>query len=226
MKILQIYNETRAPFGGDAVVVDATIRLLVQNGHESLLMKKSSKVLEGSVGKCISAFWGGIYNVRSYYEMHRALHQERPDVVHVHSLYPMFSPSVLVACRRAGVPVVMTVHDYILTCPTRFHLYRGHACEACVGGHEYRCVLKDCRRNILESFAYALRSAVARRFRLFLDNVSALIVLTPFGKEKLLKAGFRDHQIAIIPNPVTTQDADDRLFQREYVAFAGRVNPV
>ena len=123
--------------------------------------------------------------------MRRALAEDRPDIVHVHSVYPMFSPSVLVACRKANVPVVMTVHSDILTCPTWHHLYKGRVCEDCVGGHEYRCVLKNCRNNILESSAYALRSSVARRFRLFHDNVNVLIVMTLFAKEKLQHAGFR-----------------------------------
>jgi glycosyltransferase involved in cell wall biosynthesis len=224
LKIHQVYNEQRSRLGGEPAVVSATMQVLAQNGHETRLLMKSSRVLENSVLKRLFAFWGGVYNVRAYFEMRRVLKADRPDLVHVHSVYPMFSPSVLAACRRAGVPVVMTVHSHNLTCPTWFHLYKGRICEACVGGHEYRCVLKNCRNNIFESFAYALRSGVARIFRLFHDNVSVLIVLTPFGQGKLLKAGFREDQIAVIPNPTSvTDDPVDRP-QGEYVAFSGRVS--
>ncbi len=38
----------------------------------------------------------------------------RPDVIHVHNIYTHISPSILAACREAGVPVVMTAHDYAL----------------------------------------------------------------------------------------------------------------
>ena len=168
---------------------------------------KSSRVLENSILKRMNAFWGGVYNIRAYYEMRRAFEQDRPDIVHVHSVYPMFSPSILVACRRTNVPVVMTVHSHNLTCPTWYHLYKGRVCEDCVGGHEYRCVLKNCRNNILESSAYALRSSVARRFRFFHDNVNVLIVMTPFAKAKLLQAGFREDQIAVVPNPASVREA-------------------
>jgi glycosyltransferase involved in cell wall biosynthesis len=153
MKVLQVYNETRSRFGGEPAVVEATMRVLAQNGHEPRLLMKSSRVLENSVLKRMSAFWGGVYNIRAYHEMRRLLEKDRPDVVHVHGVFPMFSPSVLVACRRAGVPVVMTVHSHNLTCPTWHHLYKGHICEDCLGGHEYQCVLKNCRDNILESTA-------------------------------------------------------------------------
>jgi glycosyltransferase involved in cell wall biosynthesis len=225
MKVLQVYNEQRSRFGGEPAVLDATMRVLAQNGHEARLVKKSSRVLENSILRRMNAFWGGIYNVAAYREMLRMIEKDRPDIVHVHSVYPMFSPSVLVACKRMNVPVVMTVHSHNLTCPTWYHLYKGRVCEDCVGGHEYRCVTKNCRNNILESAAYALRSAVARRFRLFHDNVSQLIVLTPFAKAKLLQAGFREEQIAVVPNPASVRDNVADPSTGEYVAFAGRISP-
>ncbi len=224
MKVYQIYNEQRSRFGGEPAVVDATMRVLTQNGHQSRLIMKSSRGLENSFVKRMNAFWGGIYNVRVHHEIHRLLSEDRPDVVHVHSVYPMFSPSALVACRRAGVPVVMTVHSHNLTCPTWYHLYKGRTCEDCLGGHEYRCVLKNCRKNVFESFAYALRSNVARRFRLFHDNVSLLIALTPDAKARLMIAGFRDDQIAVVPNPTSIKKTSMDGPTGEYVAFAGRVS--
>ncbi len=225
MRVLQIYNEQRSRFGGEPAVIDATMRVLNQNGHETQLVKKSSRVLENSILRRANAFWSGIYNFSAYREMRRMIEKDRPDVVHVHSVYPMFSPSVLVACRRMNVPVVMTVHSHNLTCPTWYHLYKGRVCEDCVGGHEYRCVTKNCRSNLLESAAYALRSGVARRFRLFHDNVSVLIVLTPFAKAKLLQAGFREDQIAVVPNPASVREIATDPSTGEYVAFAGRISP-
>jgi glycosyltransferase involved in cell wall biosynthesis len=224
VKILQIYNEQRSRFGGEVMVVEATMRVLSENGHEPRLLVKSSRALENSVVKRMNAFWGGVYNVFSYRDMRRLLEKDRPDIVHVHSVYPMFSPSVLVASRRAGVPVVMTVHNCNLTCPTGHHLYKGRVCEDCLGGREYRCVMKNCRNNVLESTAYALRSSVARHFRLFHDNVSVLIALTSFTESRLVQAGFCKDQIAVVPNPTPLTDTTEDRPAGEYVAFAGRVS--
>jgi glycosyltransferase involved in cell wall biosynthesis len=225
VKVLQIYNEQRSRFGGEPTVIEATMRVLEQNGHEVRLVMKSSRDLENSILKRINAFWGGIYNIRAYREMRALVERDRPDVVHVHSVYPMFSPSILVACRRMNAPVVMTVHSHNLTCPAWYHLYKGRVCEDCVGGHEYRCVIKNCRSNYLESAAYALRSSVARNTRLFHDNVSVLIALTPFARAKLLQAGFREDQIAVVPNPAHVNDAAADPSAGRYVAFAGRISP-
>ena len=46
----------------------------------------------------------------------KSLVEFRPDVVHVHNTFPLVTPSVLYACRDAGVPVVATMHNYKLGC--------------------------------------------------------------------------------------------------------------
>lgn len=224
MKIFQVYNEQRSRIGGEPAVIDVTTRVLESNGHESRLVMKSSRDLEHSILKRFGAFWTGAYNGRSFREMQRLLRSDRPDLVHVHSVYPMFSPSVLLACRQAGIPVVMTVHTHNLTCPTWFHLRDGNICESCMGGHEYQCVLHNCRRNVLESVAYALRSFVARRFRLFHDNVDILMVPTHFSKAMLLRAGFHRDQVVVVPNPTAVTEAPADRPLGGYVAFAGRVS--
>lgn len=223
MKVLQIYNERRGSVSGELAVVNATARVLAAEGHESRLFIKSSKELDASIAKRVNAFWGGIYNVFAYREMRELAMEYHADLVHVHSVYPMFSPSVLVACRRLGIPVVMTVHNWFLTCPTWYHYRDGRVCLDCIGGREYNCVVHNCRKNILESVAYAARTAVGRRFRLFRDNLRTLIVMTPFGRDNLIQAGFRPDQIAIVANPASVRSPCAKTSAGEYVGFAGRV---
>ncbi|HUP03471.1 MAG TPA: glycosyltransferase family 4 protein [Bryobacteraceae bacterium] len=224
MKVLQVYNEQRSRFGGEPAVVEVTMRVLAEHGHEARLFMKSSRELERSAAKRFAAFWGGVYNLRARREMRRLLAEFTPDVVHIHSLYPMFSPSILSACREAGVPAVMTVHSHNLTCPTWYHLYKGRVCEECVGGREYRCLVKNCRNNVLESAAYALRSGVARRFRLLHDGLDMLIALTPFAKSRLAMAGFREDRIAVAPNPSAAPAMPGARSEGGYIAFAGRMS--
>jgi glycosyltransferase involved in cell wall biosynthesis len=46
----------------------------------------------------------------------RLLRETAPDVVHVQSGYLLGAPA-MAAARRAGIPVVLTVHDYWFACP-------------------------------------------------------------------------------------------------------------
>jgi glycosyltransferase involved in cell wall biosynthesis len=205
--------------------VHQTAALVERHGGQAQLLTRSSREIEGTLASKAHAFWSGIYSRSAYREMERILAADRPAVVHVHNLYPLLSPSILVACRRAGVPVVMSIHNQQLTCPRADHLHRGQICERCVGGHEYHCVLRNCRQNLFESVAYALRSAVARKMRFFHDNVTLFIALSPFAKNRLAVAGFDPDRIVVLPNTVRLREQPVDPATGEYIAFAGRMSP-
>lgn len=225
MKLLQVYNQYRSLFGGEETVVQRIAELVVRNGGEARLLMRSSRGLDQSIGGKIKAFCSGVYNPFSYHDMVRFLHRYHPDVTHVHNLYPLFSPSVLVALRRAGIPIVMTVHNHFHTCPTADHLHRGRVCERCVGGKEYHCVLQNCRGNALESVGYALRSAVARQLRLFTDNVTIVVALNEFARERLVRAGFPPDRVVVLPNMVEIPETAADPLRGEYAVFSGRMCP-
>ena len=161
MRLLQLFNQYRSLFGGEETVVREIDTLARHSGWDTRLVMRSSRNLDTSLRGKSLAFWSGIYNPLAARQIARVAAHFRPDVAHVHNLYPLFSPSVLVALRRAHVPVVMTVHNHFLTCPRTDHLLRGRICERCVGGREYYCAVKNCRGHLMESLAYAARSFTA-----------------------------------------------------------------
>lgn len=225
VKLLQIYNQYRSLFNGEEAVVELTAELVERHGGSARLMMRSSRDIGMSFADHARAFWSGIYSREAYHSIERVLAEDRPDVVHVHNLYPLFSPSVLVACKRADVPVVMSVHNQQLTCPRADHLSRGSICEKCVGGGEYNCVLRNCRQNIFESVAYAARSAFARKMRLFHDNVTLFVAVSEFAKSRLVAAGFDENGIVVLRNMVAASAGPADASQGTYAAFAGRMSP-
>jgi glycosyltransferase involved in cell wall biosynthesis len=173
----------------------------------------------------IQAFFSGIYNPFASQEVARFVDHYRPDVAHVHNLYPLFSPSVLSALRRKGIPIVMTVHNHFHTCPTADHLFDGEICEKCVGGREYHCAIQNCRRNVFESLGYTVRSVVARKLRLFTANVTVTIALNEFARGRLLMSGFAPERVVVLPNSVTIQDQPADAHAGRYAMFSGRMCP-
>ncbi len=157
--------------------------------------------------------------------MRQALHTFSPDLVHIHNLYPFISPSILPLCKRYGVPVVMTVHNYRLICPTGLFLRDGKPCENClVNGNERDCIRYNCEQNWFRSIAYTLRNWVARHTKAYLDNVDYFCCLTEFQKEKLIAAGYPIERIRVFPNVVEDVATDEELFDdtQSYVAYVGR----
>ncbi|HZZ30146.1 MAG TPA: glycosyltransferase family 4 protein [Pirellulales bacterium] len=223
MKVLQVYNDYRTHCGGEGAVVQMIHALLEKRGHQARLFTKTSKGLDASLLGKVRAFANGIYSRSSYRDMAQILHAERPDLVHVHNLYPLISPSVLVASHRARLPVVMTSHNYMLTCPVVNHLHKGQVCERCLGGREYWCVVKNCRENLAESMAYALRGFIARKLNWFQRHVTLHMVLSEFAKARLVKEGFEESRIAVLPNMVNLGPEQNDRTLGSYVAFSGRM---
>lgn len=225
MKLLQVYNQYRSLFGGEETVVRRIDDLVKKSGGESRLLMRTSRGLDASLRGKARAFLSGIYNPFAAREVARFARVFRPDVAHVHNLYPLYSPSVLSALRQMSIPVVMTVHNHFHTCPTADHLRDGVVCESCVGGREYNCVRFNCRRNLLESSGYALRSSVARVFRLFVDNVSVVIALNEFARKRLILAGFDPQRVVVLPNAVDIPDRGSEPEHGRYAVFSGRMCP-
>jgi glycosyltransferase involved in cell wall biosynthesis len=84
--------------------------------------------------------------------------------------------------------------------------------------------LQNCRGNLLESVAYAARSAIARRMRLFVDNVTTVIALNDFMGRRLQGAGFRPDQIVVLPNMVELAETPADAALGQYAAFSGRIS--
>jgi glycosyltransferase involved in cell wall biosynthesis len=68
-----------------------------------------------------------------------------------------------------------------------------------------------------------LRSAVARRLRLFKDNVDCFVVLSEFARGILIEEGYAEEQVEVLPNWVDSCRSPSRQDAGTYVAFAGRL---
>jgi glycosyltransferase involved in cell wall biosynthesis len=220
MIIAQVHNRHRG-HGGENIMFDAVCSLLTRNGQKVLTFERRNADLHGLSGK-IRAFVDGIYSLPAKKAFSAMLATERPDVVHVHNLYPMLSPSVLVACRQFGVPVVMRCPNLKLVCPNAVHFRYGAICELCCGGREYWCVLKNCRDNMCESIGFALRNAVARKLRLIADNVTCYAPPSDFVKRRLIDAGFPEERIVVLPNVVPIPASGTDPAAGDYIAYSGR----
>ena len=176
-------------------------KLLTARGHDTIRFSRSSDEIPGKWFGEAQAFAAGIYNPFSRARFGRFLKENRPDVVHIHNLFPFISPAVLPECARRKVPVVLTLHNFRFICPNALLLREGDTCHDCVGGKEWRCVLHNCERSFLKSLGYAMRTAFARKSGLVLKHVDRFICLTNFQRDIHVGAGFPEDRMVVIPNP-------------------------
>lgn len=223
MKILLVHNDY-GKYSGEEAVVDKMAAMLAGHGHEVGQLRMTSAGRRESLSGKISGFVSGIYSRSGVRAMREALQRERPDVVNVHNLYPFISPAALFECRRACVPVVMTVHNFRLVCPTGLFMRDGKPCELCLKqGNEWGCIRYNCEHSLLKSAGYAARNAVARLTGAYRKNVTAFACITEFQRRKLMEAGFPQERITVIPNSISVK-GDGRHTPGSYVAYSGRIS--
>lgn len=223
MKILLAHNNY-GKYSGEEAVVDQMAAMWTEHGHQVVQLRMSTVDSRDSLVGKMYGFLAGLYSPKGVRKMRRILKEERPDVVNVHNLYPFISPAALFECKKAGVPVVMTVHNFRLICPTGLFMRDGKPCELCLErGDEWGCVRYNCEHSLLKSVGYAARNAVARYSGAYRKCVERFACITDFQRQKLIQAGFDADKMAVIPNAVAaTSDYNPGV--GTYVAFSGRLS--
>ena len=223
MKILIVHNNY-GKYSGEEAVVDKMSAMLHAHGHKVVFYRKTTEgVRESALGK-IQGFLSGIYSPSGVKGMREVLQRERPDVVNVHNLFPFISPAALFECKKAGVPVVMTIHNFRLMCPTGLFMRNGLPCEHCLEvGNEWGCLRYNCEHSAVKSLGYTLRNVVARWMGSYRKNVDAFACITDFQRQKLVQAGFEENRLHVIPNFMEDIAVQPR-FEGGYVAYSGRLS--
>lgn len=223
MKVLIVHNDY-GKYSGEEAVVDKMAAMLPTIGYEvAQLRMTTADARESLMGK-IRGFVSGIYCPGGVKAMREAIRRESPDVVNVHNLYPFISPAALRECRKAGIPVVMTVHNFRIMCPTGLFMRDNSPCEVCLErGDEWACVKYNCEHSRLKSIGYAVRNAVARTGRYYRDCVDMFACITDFQRRKLIQAGFPPEKIVVIPNSMDVPPLTD-CEAGNYVAYSGRIS--
>jgi glycosyltransferase involved in cell wall biosynthesis len=157
--------------------------------------------------------------------MAAAVERFRPDVAHLHNVYHQLSPSILAPLHRAGVPVVLTLHDYKLVCPTYQLLDNGEVCTACVGRKFWNAPLKRCRSgSLLASSTMALDLSVHTLLRSY-RHVDAFVCPSQFLARHMEQGRVYPDRLYVIRHFVDLAGVRTKERPGGNAVIAGRLSP-
>lgn len=162
-----------------------------------------------------------VYSVEAERKIGKVIDAFKPDVVHLNNIHFHLTPSIISACRKKGVPVVWTVHDYQLLCPNHL-FYNGHICTDCLDGHFGHCIKGRC---IHESLAKSVMGTIEACFYKNLDlynYVSRFICPSKF-MEKMIKENLTQDKAVLIQNFLEQIPLIDGQ-KEDYVLYFGRIS--
>jgi glycosyltransferase involved in cell wall biosynthesis len=180
---------------GENRVVEDEVELLRSAGHEVRLWAPSPDGAAGASRLRLGA--RAVWSRSAVRRVARLAAELRPDVVHVHNLYPMLSPAVL---RTTAAPVVVTLHNYRLLCLPATFLRDDRTCEDCLGKLPLPGVVHRCYRgSAAGSAALAASLGVHRRAGTF-RHVAGFLAVSEFVRDKHVEAGMDADRIRVKPN--------------------------
>jgi len=201
MKVLVCHNRYRSNVpSGENRYVDDEIALLRGTGIDVVpMLEENDSIISGSPLNMANAALGLLYSPTGVRRFRNLLREERPDIVHLHNVYPLISPPVIRVAKAAGVPVVQRVHNYSHTCVSGAHFRDGHQCDDCLGRRiALPAIRHGCYRGShAQSAGRVLAKTVHRGTWGMVDQ---FLVHTPFMASRLAVAGIDQKQITVLPS--------------------------
>jgi len=197
MRILLIHNYYQDPGGEDGVFHQEAAALKEKHRVE-LLTFRNRKGLKGLLQYLLYP-----YNIFAAFRLRKKIRDFAPDLIHIHNIHYASGPILFRTARRLRIPVVFTLHNYRLLCPSALLFYKGRRYMGSVGkAFPWDAV----RKGVLDgSVPKTFLTAFTYRFHAWLGtwkNTDAFLPLTNYAGELLLRGrlGIRAEHIYVKPN--------------------------
>ncbi|MFA6131356.1 MAG: glycosyltransferase [Patescibacteria group bacterium] len=239
MKIVHVHKYFYLRAGAERYML-GLMRLQEEAGHEvfpfSMQYEKNlkspwssffvSELKTESVGKG----WGAVQQMLRAFWSREAkkkfgdfLDTVKPDIVHIHNIYTQISPSILFACKKRGIPVVMTVHDYALL-SANYALWDGQ--RPMDPNHLSifdTARTRSVKNSYLATFVLAVIFELHRRLRWYDRCIDRYLAVSKFVRKSMIARGYPKEKIETLYNFSDTAFHLPRKKIGKSVVFVGRL---
>lgn len=223
MKILMAHNRYLES-GGEDISFRMEVEMLRRHGCDVLTYEEDNERIERLGGLRTAA--RSIWSPETFRNVRSILRETHCDIVHVQNFFPLISPSIYYAARAEGVPVVQSLRNYRLLCPTGTLNRNGKVCEQCLGrAFPWPAVRWGCYRdNGVASGVVGTMLAVNRAFGTWAHTVDAYIALTEIMRKKFVQGGLPADKVFVKSN-FLHPDPSPGAHDGDFALFVGRLTP-
>lgn len=203
MNILIIHNKYKLR-GGEERVIENEENLLKKQGNKVILYTRDNRELENlSLIKKLRLSLDIIYSFKTIKDIKSIIAENKIDIIHIHNLFPLISPSILYLAKEKGIPVVLTLHNFRLIGGNPFLMQKGRINEESLKKRNPFLEIrhKSYDNSYLATFFLALSLWINRKA--FHNHIARYIALTPFAKKKFIQGGFPADKIEVRPSSLS-----------------------
>lgn len=221
MRILLIHTAYKQP-GGEDIVFAQEQELLINNGFtvEALLFNNKRFAL--------IKFLLLLFNPFSFVKVLLKINSFKPQVIHVHNWYFGASPSIFIAARIKRIPVVHTIHNFRILCPSAVIFHKDHLYFDSI--KKYFPLRSIFLRVYKNSFFITSWVLLCTRLHYFLNtwnNIDKIICLTPSAKMILCESYLKISVDRILIKPHFIPNFSDSIWlkRKDHFLYVGRLSP-
>ncbi|MGA9380130.1 MAG: glycosyltransferase family 4 protein [Phormidium sp.] len=164
-----------------------------------------------------------IYSKPAAKAIQQLLQDTHIDIAHLHIYYGQLTASILAPLKKAGVPIVQTLHEYKIVCPVYTLLSNGEICQACQGFMFWKATLKRCNRGSLTRSLLSTLESYLSRMLGSVDNIDHFIAVSHFQRNKIIELGIPAEKVTAVNNFIDASGIQPNSKPGEYFLYFGRL---
>jgi glycosyltransferase involved in cell wall biosynthesis len=243
MKILLVsnfyYNR-----GGDCTYMFSLKKLLENKGHKVIVFSMNhpsnfdseysryfvsyinydEEVKNVNISTGFEVLNRAVFSLEAKKKIELLIEDERPDIAHLQNIHHHITPSILYPLKKHNIPIVWTLHDFVLICPNTSFLSHGMICERCRKRKYYWPPIVRCKKNSLAASTMAAIETSLHRIMRVNDLVDTFIAPSEFLRDKLIDYGFNKNRVVCLNNFNNIGLCDHSGTQGDFYLYVGRIS--
>lgn len=220
MRILIIHNFYQHK-GGEDTVVQQEADQLSKHNQVKILTTKNQRGLKG-VGQFL-CYPINLYQAR---RMLKEIETFKPDIIHIHNIHYALGPWLIRVLKKRKLPIVMTLHNYRIVCPSATLFFNNGIFTASLYEHfPWTAVKKKVLDNsLIKTFITAFVYWWHKKKGTW-AQIDQFIVLSDFSKRLLCesKLGLAPDHFSVKPNFAVVH-AFSKKEPEEFFIYIGRLS--
>lgn len=148
----------------------------------------------------------------------------KPDIVHFNNIHSQLSPLIAQIAHKNKIPVVWTVHDFKVLCPSYNCMRDKKICELCFE-NKWNVVKYKCMKNSLPASLIAYFEAIKWNSKRLNKYTKLFICPSKFLMDKLIEGNFIEDKIVHLHNFIDLNKLDSDIVEKgDYYSYVGRIS--
>lgn len=220
MKILMIHTHYLQGGGEDTIFREE--QHLLGKTHDVRVLPFNNR----SGFRGLIQFGLSIWNVSAAAKIKKAIREFQPDIIHLHNFHFAVGPIVIQTAKKAGIPIVVTLHNYRLLCPSATLLHNDSLfTDSLHNDFPWKAVRKKVYRDsAIQTFWLAFVMWFHRKIGTW-KKVDRYITLTDFARSLFIDSslGIPAEKFVTKPNFIGTP-ANNPAQKGRHFLFVGRLS--